>query len=474
MRAPAAPPKPRRRSNDPADLLTPGVVTEVDPETAAELGAFEEDALTEADAWEANDDLPDASGDKTPPQTDQRVYLTVPYAEKDEAKAFGAKWDREAKSWYAPAGVDLDAMRRWIPALRESVTPAAQDPREAFRDALAEAGFRLDGLPEMDGALHRVPVEGDKGRERSGAYVGYLDGRPAGFMQNFRTGQKTTWKAEQAADLDTALDYAKLAAEAAERRATREQQLQVEYAAAAQAAEAQFEGAAEIAEHPYLARKGVGGYGVRQGKDGRLLVPICDLDGKLWSYQAISEDGTKQFMKGGRVQGGQHQIGDFGETTPIIIAEGYATAATLHELTGYPAAIAFTASNLRPVAEALRGRYPDREIIIAGDNDRGREEAGQVNVGREKAEEAAQAIGGLVVLPPFERGGEGSDWNDLARSAGRGLARAAFASGRAEAEQDLLAERQLLGLGAGAGQEPSGAIDQGRQPEVIGEADIEL
>lgn len=60
MRASAPLPKPRRLSNDPADLLTPGVVIEVDPETAAELSAFEEDALTEADAWEANDDLPDS------------------------------------------------------------------------------------------------------------------------------------------------------------------------------------------------------------------------------------------------------------------------------------------------------------------------------------------------------------------------------------------------------------------------------
>ena len=409
----------------------------------------------------------------TPPQTDQRVYLTVPYAEKDDAKALGAKWDREAKSWYVPAGVDLDTVRRWIPALRESVTPATQDPREAFRDALAEAGFRLDGLPEMDGALHRVPVEGDKARERSGAYVGYLDGRPAGFMQNFRTGQKTTWKAEQAADLDTALDYAKLAAEAAERRAAREQQLQVEYAAAAQAAEVQFDGAAEIGEHSYLARKGVGGHGVRQGEDGRLMVPIRDLDGKLWSYQAIGEDGTKQFMKGGRAQGGQHQIGEIGPAGPIIIAEGYATAATLHELTGYPATVAFTASNLRPVAEALRERYPDREIIIAGDNDRGREEAGQVNVGKEKAQEAAQAIGGLAVLPLFERGGEGSDWNDFVQSTSPEFARAAFARGRAEAKQDLLAQGQILGRQVGAGQESGTAIDQGRQVGITAEAEIE-
>ena len=325
----------------------------------------------------------------------------------------------------------------------------------------------------MDGALHRVPVEGDKGRERSGAYVGYLDGRPAGFMQNFRTGQKTTWKAEQAADLDTALDYAKLAAEAAERRAAREQQLQVEYAAAAQAAEVQFEGAADIGEHPYLARKGVGGYGVRQGEDGRLMVPIRDLDGKLWSYQAISEDGTKQFMKGGRVQGGQHQIGEIRAAGPIIIAEGYATAATLHELTRYAATVAFTASNLRPVAEALRGRYPDREIIIAGDNDRGREEAGQVNVGKEKAQEAAQAISGPAVLPPFEGGAEGSDWNDFAQSVGPDLARAAFGRGRAEADQDLLAQEYNRGRDVGAEQESGGAIGQGQQVGITVEAEIE-
>lgn len=44
-------------SDDLADLLVPGVVVELDAHEAESLGAFEETALTEADAWDANADL---------------------------------------------------------------------------------------------------------------------------------------------------------------------------------------------------------------------------------------------------------------------------------------------------------------------------------------------------------------------------------------------------------------------------------
>jgi hypothetical protein len=37
-----------------ADLLVPGVVVELDAGEAADLGAFEETALSEAAAWDAN------------------------------------------------------------------------------------------------------------------------------------------------------------------------------------------------------------------------------------------------------------------------------------------------------------------------------------------------------------------------------------------------------------------------------------
>lgn len=33
---------------------------------------------------------------------DGRVWLAVPYAEKDAAKAAGARWDPQARRWYAP------------------------------------------------------------------------------------------------------------------------------------------------------------------------------------------------------------------------------------------------------------------------------------------------------------------------------------------------------------------------------------
>ena len=45
-----------------ADVTTPGVVVEVDAAEAESLGAFQETALTEADAWEANADLSPEDG----------------------------------------------------------------------------------------------------------------------------------------------------------------------------------------------------------------------------------------------------------------------------------------------------------------------------------------------------------------------------------------------------------------------------
>ncbi len=128
-------------------------------------------------------------------RTDNRTYLAVPYDEKDEAKQLGARWDRQAKAWYVPAGVDLEAFTPWLPAHNSVHIAVDADPAEQFAEAMRECGLRPDGPVQMDGRMHRVPVEGDKGKERSGAYVGHLDGRPAGFVQNFKTGVKVNWKA---------------------------------------------------------------------------------------------------------------------------------------------------------------------------------------------------------------------------------------------------------------------------------------
>jgi hypothetical protein len=40
--------------------------------------------------------------------------LRVPYAEKDEAKALGARWDPTRRCWYVPPGLDTKPFQRWI------------------------------------------------------------------------------------------------------------------------------------------------------------------------------------------------------------------------------------------------------------------------------------------------------------------------------------------------------------------------
>lgn len=44
-----------------------------------------------------------------------RMNLKVPFAEKDQAKALGAKWDGHFKAWYIEADMDMLKFRRWIP-----------------------------------------------------------------------------------------------------------------------------------------------------------------------------------------------------------------------------------------------------------------------------------------------------------------------------------------------------------------------
>ena len=411
------------------------------------------------------------------PAAAERVYLAVPYAEKDTAKALGARWNRTAKAWYAPPGADLAEFQRWMPTAQAQTAAVAEDPRDAFAEALRAAGFELSGPPVMDGHLKRARVMGDTGAQRSGAYTGYLDGRPSGFIQNHKTGLKTTWTAAQAPQ--AVVDRATMAAEAAEKRKQREAELEQQYLIAGKNAEWIWASAAPAEAHPYLARNGVQAHGARvataatiaeadrlyppeEGHPGHaysvgdLLVPVHGPDGALWTLQAIREDGRKGFGKGGRLAGGNFTIGDLDQAGPLVIAEGFATGATLHELTGQPVTVAFNAGNLGKVAEAYRMRFPGRPLVIAGDNDHqaprqlGPNGQPGKNVGAEKAREAAAAVQGFALLPVFDETSRGTDWNDLAQEQGietasallaEGLGRAALQHGGLAAERENIAQQ---------------------------------
>jgi putative DNA primase/helicase len=81
------------------------------------------------------------------------------------------------------------------------------------------------------------------------------------------------------------------------------------------------------------------------------------------------------------------------------------------------------------VAEAFRSRYPEKLLCIAGDNDHRKEQEGKTNIGRQKAQEAAELVGGISLLPAFEIDASGSDWNDLLRLHGSDMVRRELKAG---------------------------------------------
>lgn len=157
-----------------------------------------------------------------------------------------------------------------------------------------------------------------------------------------------------------------------------------------------------------------------------LLVPMRDVDGRIWSMQTIAPDGGKLYMRGGRKQGLHTVLGELQPGAPVVIAEGFATAATLREATGLATVVAFDSGNLADVAAAFRERDPQRPIVIAADNDHHlpRRDPPLPNVGLEKANAAAEAVGGIALAPTFVSSDKGTDWNDYAEQHGRPAVRA--------------------------------------------------
>jgi putative DNA primase/helicase len=183
--------------------------------------------------------------------------------------------------------------------------------------------------------------------------------------------------------------------------------------------------ASEQGESRYLQRKGVRGHGVRYGPGGVLLVPMRDAAGELWNVQTIKPEKPaddapeKLFLKGGRKSGLWHWIGKPEGASVLLIAEGLATASSVHEATGRPVAVAFDAGNLAPVAKAIRKAYPAALIVMAADNDTATEAKTGTNPGRVKATEAAHAVRGIVACPEADAlPTGGSDFNDLHLHAG--------------------------------------------------------
>lgn len=134
---------------------------------------------------------------------------------------------------------------------------------------------------------------------------------------------------------------------------------------------------------------------------GDVVVPLYDDSGALVNLQLINADGLKRTLKGGQVKGACHIIeGKKQAGKRLWIAEGYATALTVHHLTGETVMVALSSVNLLSLASLARQKHPACQIVLAADRDLSGD-------GQTKAAAAAQASEGIVALPPVF-----GDWND--------------------------------------------------------------
>jgi len=289
----------------------------------------------------------------------------------------------------------------WSPPPEKRVAPV----EDQLLDAMHAAGIKH--TPEqvhIDGKMHRFCTSGKRGD--AGWYIVFHDGIPGGQFGDWRTGLVANFKADIGRKLShiEEMQHARRQAEAsAMREAERVRKAEL---ASDIVTKIWVNAGAASPEHPYLVRKQIQPHGARVTGDGRLMVPLYSADGELTSLQYIDIDGDKKYHPGGKTGGSFWWLGALEDAKTIYIAEGYATAATIYEVTGQPCVIAYSASSLPTVAGSMREMYgPQQSIVIVADHDKS-------GTGQKYADQASAKYGARVIIPPIE----GMDANDYVQA----------------------------------------------------------
>ena len=157
--------------------------------------------------------------------------------------------------------------------------------------------------------------------------------------------------------------------------------------------------------HAYLQRKGIAEAelvrGIRQNEyqgQRQLVIPLYQ-GGELVSVQTINEAGGKHFLKGGEKSGSYAVLGNLEREAHkgIVLAEGFATAASIRKATGAPVVIAFDSGNMIRIAENMASRLSaEQRVVFAADND-------PSGTGLAAASQAAVILGSRarIALPDF-------------------------------------------------------------------------
>jgi len=281
-----------------------------------------------------------------------------------------------------------------------------------------------------DDKPHRYRLEGDKPKTRNGSYQlgAQSDGFAFGWVRSFKEGVTHNWHTK-ATRKATEAERAEWKRKAAEAKAARKAEIEAHAKKAA-------DKAARIWDHAtpgttgYHERKQIEAHGTKVWRD-MCLVPMRK-NGDLIGLQFIQADGGKRFLTGCAKDGSYFSIAKRADDLSlIVICEGYATGASIRQALGCPVIVAFDAGNLKPVAAAIRKKYPDAQIVIAADSDQWttKPDGTTWNPGIEKAQQAAVAIGGARVIGPMvpdDDPDRRTDWNDIAVTDGLDAVRTAL------------------------------------------------
>jgi phage/plasmid primase-like uncharacterized protein len=275
-------------------------------------------------------------------------------------------------------------------------------PEVQFIDAIVHAGLHAPRDIVLDGEIHRFASD-DDAHKKPGWYIGFESPIPVIVFGCWKAGFTSQKRAETNIKY-TRADEMKLLSQIAEAKKKRDAELERKHELAAETVELIWSNCvAASPDHPYLKRKGISAHGARVTGDGRLVVPLFSEDGELSSLQYIDGEGNKLYHTGGVTGSRFWLFGAIKQT--LYIAEGFATAATIHEATNEAVCVAYSANNLSNVTGIMRAKYGAMQnIVIVADND-------VSGVGLNEATKASAKHGARVVMPPIQ-----GDANDYAQA----------------------------------------------------------
>ncbi len=294
---------------------------------------------------------------------------------------------------------------------------------EACRVACFNVGIEYKQFPNDDNFHPVDAIDGKKGN-KAGRIKNFSDCK-GGIAFNFKTDSQQAFFANK--NPGEPIAPADLERIKSEQRRREAEQLKKQDQAAIRALDIWHSSEPAPQNHPYFVQKQIQVHRARVAKwrrsvineegqkqtlviDDALILPMFNSSGTLRSIQAIFPEEnkiigrSKDFLPGSSVAGLFWWIGEQ-TTKKVIICEGFATAATLHEETNWRTYIAFSAGNLMAVGKIVREKMPNAVIVFAADNDVNT----KGNPGLTKATAAALAVGGYVAVPTLA-----GDFNDYA------------------------------------------------------------